>query len=178
MEESEIPADVQEKILRFAQMCSRSRTDEEPGLCGTSVQFPWESWVSFIDPPFYIKYLGMRPEWVDMTEILRRMDLGIYDEEEFKEALAWVRAALQGRATIRIRTVRAHSGQQKDEEWEFVVKMTHHCAGYYAEGNERLADKWASYEEALGRNAIVCRLPGTADVDGLSAEWQTLPKRF
>ena len=57
-----------------------------------SVQFPWEIMGSFIDPLFYIKYLGMRPEWVDMTEILRRMDLGIYDEEKFQEALAWVKA--------------------------------------------------------------------------------------
>ena len=39
---------------------------------------------SFLDPLFYIQYLGMRPEWVDMTEILRRMEYGIYDEEEFQ----------------------------------------------------------------------------------------------
>ena len=34
----------------------------------------------------------MRVEPVDMTEFVRRIDEGIYDQEEFERALAWVKA--------------------------------------------------------------------------------------
>ena len=47
---------------------------------------------SYCDASFFQKYLGIRPEWVDMTEIVRRITLGIYDPEEYDRALAWVKA--------------------------------------------------------------------------------------
>ena len=156
MEESEIPSDVQEKILRFARCAAvvgQMKNRAYVGIGAVSMGIMG----SFIDPLFYIKYLGMRPEWVDMTEILRRMDLGIYDEEKFKEALAWVKAHCREGHDPNPDS-RAHSRQQKDEEWEFVVKMTL-IVKDIMEGNERLADK-GFVEESLGRNALFAGFQG------------------
>ena len=41
------------------------------------------------DPDFFQEYLGMRNEYVDCSEIARRIELGIFDQEEFKRAMAW-----------------------------------------------------------------------------------------
>ncbi len=41
------------------------------------------------------RYFGIRAEWVDEVEILRRMALGIYDHEEYEKALAWIRENCQ-----------------------------------------------------------------------------------
>ena len=82
MEDDSIPADVAEKILRFAQ-CSiavgEMRNKSYVGFGGVSMGIMG----SFIDPKFLIHYLGIRPEWVDMTEILRRIEYGIYDHKEY-----------------------------------------------------------------------------------------------
>ena len=156
MEESEIPSDVQEKILRFARCAAvvgQMKNRAYVGIGAVSMGIMG----SFIDPLFYIKYLGMRPEWVDMTEILRRMDLGIYDEEKFQEALAWVKAHCKEGHDPNPDS-RAHSRRQKDEEWEFVVKMTL-IVKDIMEGNERLADK-GFVEESLGRNALFAGFQG------------------
>ena len=50
---------------------------------------------SYCDADFFQKYLGIRAEWVDMTEVLRRVEAGIYDHEEYEKALAWVKAGWQ-----------------------------------------------------------------------------------
>ena len=47
---------------------------------------------SYCDADMFQKYFGIRAEWVDMTEIIRRITLGIYDHEEYEKALAWVKA--------------------------------------------------------------------------------------
>ena len=83
MEETEIPEDVREKILRFARCAAvvgQMKNKSYVGIGAVSMGIMG----SFLDPLFYIQYLGMRPEWVDMTEILRRMDLGIYEKEKFE----------------------------------------------------------------------------------------------
>ncbi len=150
MEDTEIPADVQEKILRFARCAlavGQLRNKSYVGLGAVSMGIMG----SFLDPKFYIQYLGMRPEWVDMTEILRRMDLGIFDEDEFQKALAWVKEKCREGHDPNPDS-RAHSRQQKDEEWEFVIKMTM-IVKDIMQGNEKLKEK-GFVEEALGRNAI------------------------
>ena len=91
MEEQEIPKDVQEKILRFARCAIAAGEMQNKSYVGFGA-VSMGIMGSFLDPAFYAQYLGMRSEWVDMTEILRRMDLGIYDQEEYKEALTWVYA--------------------------------------------------------------------------------------
>lgn len=50
---------------------------------------------SIVDRHFFKNYLGLGVESVDMIEIDRRIALGIYDAEEYKEARAWVRDRLR-----------------------------------------------------------------------------------
>lgn len=156
MNEEEIPRDVQEKILRFAR-CSialgQMRNKSYIGFGAVSMGIMG----SFLDPYFYIHYLGMRPEWVDMTEILRRIELGIYDHEEFKRALMWVKEKCREGKDPNPYS-RAHSRKQKDEEWEFVVKMTMILRDIML-GNEKL-DEMGFKEEALGRNALFAGFQG------------------
>lgn len=150
MEDEEIPEDVQEKILRFARCAAvvgQLRGKSYVGFGSVSMGIMG----SFLDPLFYIQYLGMRPEWVDMTEILRRMDYGIYDEEEFHTALEWVKEKC-GEGHDPNPDSHAHTRAQKDEEWEFVVKMTIIIKDIM-QGNSKLAEKGFA-EEALGRNAL------------------------
>lgn len=68
---------------------------------------------SFLDPSFYIQYLGMRPEWVDMTEILRRMDQGIYESGGVSGGTYMGQNSTAKRAMIRIRqSVRIHGSRR------------------------------------------------------------------
>ncbi len=46
---------------------------------------------SIVVPDFFREYLGMRNEYVDSSEVLRRIEKKIYDEAEFEKALAWVK---------------------------------------------------------------------------------------
>ena len=86
-----IPADVAEKILRFAR-CAVAvgwmKNKAYVNLGGVAMGIAG----SFCDAELFQKYFGMRAEWVDMTEIVRRITLGIYDAEEYERALAWVKA--------------------------------------------------------------------------------------
>ena len=86
-----------------------------------------------------------------MTEILRRMDQGIYDPKEFQEALTWVKQHCKEGYDPNP-AERAHTRKQKDEEWEFVVKMTMIIRDVML-GNEKL-DAMGFKEEALGRNGL------------------------
>ena len=156
MEDDEIPGDVKEKILRFARCAAvvgQLKNKSYVGIGAVSMGIMG----SFLDPLFYIQYLGMRPEWVDMTEILRRMDQGIYDEEEFQRALAWVKEKCKEGHDPNPDS-RAHTRQQKDAEWEFVVKMTM-IVKDIMQGNEKLAEKGFA-EEALGKNALFAGFQG------------------
>lgn len=150
MEEEEIPGDVQEKILRFAKCAlavGQMQNKAYVGFGAVSMGIMG----SFLDPAFYMHYLGMRPEWVDMTEILRRMEQGIYDKEEFEEAIQWVRANCKEGYDPNSKE-RAHSREDKDREWEVVVKMTMIVRDVML-GNDRLAEI-GFQEEALGRNGL------------------------
>lgn len=156
MEDTAIPEDVQEKLLRFAQCAlavGQMRNKSYVSIGGISMGIM----SSQLDPKFYIQYLGMRPEWIDMTEILRRIQLKIYDEEEYERALSWIRANCpegfdKNRADLK------HTPEQKEKEWEFIAKMTLIIRDIML-GNEKLGDKgWQ--EEALGKNALFCGFQG------------------
>src|SRR5271156_1573718 len=85
-----IPADVQEKLLRFARAglaVALMRGKSYLGMGGVSMGIAG----SIVDQPFFESYLGMRVETIDMTEFLRRMDKGIFDPAEYKKALAWTK---------------------------------------------------------------------------------------
>ena len=144
-----IPADVQEKILRFAKAAiavGSMRNKAYVGIGSVAMGIAG----SFLNPDLMQKYFGIRAEWVDMSEILRRVDLGIYDHEEYEKALAWAKANCpEGDDN----NIKPHNAEQKAAEWEFVVKMTLICRDIM-KGNPKLGEM-GFHEEALGRNAIV-----------------------
>jgi L-fucose/D-arabinose isomerase len=151
-----IPADVQEKLLRFARAglaAAMLRGKSYLSLGGTSMGIAG----SIVDQPFFESYLGMRVEAVDMSEFTRRIDEGIYDPEEYKKAMDWTKAnCKEGREYNAPDNQR--SRVQKDQDWETVVKMAMIGRDLMV-GNPRLADVGFE-EEALGHNAIVAGFQG------------------
>ena len=112
---------------------------------------------SYVDVDFLQKYLGMRTEWVDMTEILRRINLGIYDHEEYERALAWTKEHCKEGMDINAgkdfpEVIKKSRYIPEDEQWEFIVKHAIVCRDIL-QGNPKLAEMGWS-EEALGRNGI------------------------
>ena len=110
-------------------------------------------WVSLVPTAILSssKYLGIRAEWVDMSEVHRRITYDIYDKEEYNKALAWAKEKCPEGYDKNIDD-KKHTREQKDKEWEFVVKMTLICRDIML-GNEKLSQiGWE--EEALGRNGI------------------------
>ncbi|HTY86029.1 MAG TPA: L-fucose isomerase, partial [Candidatus Acidoferrum sp.] len=148
--DTSIPADVQEKILRFARAglaVALMRGKSYLSLGAVSMGIAG----SIVDQPFFESYLGMRVECVDMTELVRRIEEKIYDEREFKRALAWTRSNCRaGKDWNPAKS--QHDRARKDWEWETVVKMTMVARDLMA-GNPRLAELGFG-EEALGHNAV------------------------
>lgn len=151
-----IPADVEEKILRFAKCAvavglMRNKAYVNFGSVSMGIMG------SFCDPSFFQKYLGIRAEWVDMTEILRRITLGIYDEAEYQQVLTWVKTTFKegfdcnaGKNLPEVIT--KSKAVPADKDWEFIAKQVLVCRDIML-GNKKLDDMgW--HEEALGRNAI------------------------
>ncbi len=151
-----IPEDVQEKILRFArcavvvgQMKNRAYVNFGSIAMGIAG--------SYCDAAFWQEYFGIRAEWVDMTEILRRIKLEIYDHEEYDKALAWVKEYCkegfdknEGKNFPEIIT--KSRVIPPDKNWEFIVKQTLIVRDIML-GNKKI-DEMGWHEEALGRNAI------------------------
>ena len=106
------------------------------------------------------KYFGIRAEWVDMTEILRRIDLEIYDKEEYEKELAWIKAKCkEGKDhNSGIWEQKGFTREELDKQWEFVAKMTLIVKDIML-GNEKL-NEIGRHEEALGRNAILAGFQG------------------
>lgn len=145
-----IPADVQEKLLRFAKAglaAAIMRGKSYLSLGGTSMGIAG----SIVDQPFFEQYLGVRVEAVDMSELVRRIAEKIYDPAEFKRALAWTRENCKEGKDVNSKDQR-RDAKAKDKEWETVVKMTL-IARDLMIGNPRLAELGFG-EEALGHNAI------------------------
>ncbi|MBQ2977969.1 MAG: L-fucose isomerase [Clostridia bacterium] len=151
-----IPEDVQEKIIRFARgavAVGWMKNKAYVNLGGVSMGIMG----SFCDHGVFQKYLGIRPEWVDMTEILRRMTLEIYDHEEYEKALKWVKANCKegfdknaGKNLPEI--IRKSKVVPADKDWEFITKLTI-IARDILYGNPKL-DEMGWHEEALGKNAV------------------------
>src|SRR5664279_2975980 len=151
-----IPADVQEKILRFARAglaVALMRGKSYLGMGGVSMGIAG----SIVDQTFFEDYLGMRVETIDMTEFLRRMDKGIFDQAEYKKALKWVKANCpEGKDYNSPQTTRPRP--QLDSEWEKSVKMSL-IARDLMVGNPKLAEMGFG-EEAHGHNAIAAGFQG------------------
>lgn len=151
-----IPEDVQGKLLNFAKA----------GLAVATIR--GKSYLSMgtvsmgiagciVDEGFFQNYLGMRNEYVDMTEFIRRMERGIYDKEEYKRALEWTKKHCKEGEDVNP-PERQRSAGQKAQDWETVVKMAL-IARDLMVGNPKLAEMGYG-EEAEGRNAIAAGFQG------------------
>jgi L-fucose isomerase len=151
-----IPEDVQGKLLRFARAglaVATMRGKSYLAMGGVSMGIAG----SIVDQSLFEDYLCMRVETVDMSEFIRRIEEGIFDPEEFKRALAWVKENCpEGKDYNPPENQR--SREQKDADWETSVKMAL-IARDLMVGNPRLAELGHG-EEALGRNAIVAGFQG------------------
>ena len=158
LDDNSIPADVAEKILRWtraavavAQMRGQSYLSIGSQCMGIAG--------SIVDQNFFQEYLGMRNESVDETEILRRMEEGIYDHEEYDKAMAWTEQYCKSKeGWDKNRPERQKTREQKDADWEFVVKMTL-IVRDLMQGNPRLREMGFK-EEAIGHNAIAAGFQG------------------
>jgi len=156
IDDDTIPEDVQEKLLKFSKAglaVATMRGKSYLSIGGVSMGIAG----SQVIPSFFQDYLGMRNEYVDMTEIVRRIEEEIYDKEEYEKALHWVKENCK-KGKDRNRKEIRHSRQQKDAEWEMVVKMTL-IARDLMIGNKRLAELGFT-EEAEGHNALVAGFQG------------------
>jgi len=145
-----MPEDVEEKILRFVRAgmaVALMRGRSYLSLGGTSMGIAG----SVVDSAFFEKYLGMRVEAVDMSEITRRIERGIFDPKEYKKALNWVKKNCPEGDDYNSPEMQ-RSREQLDSEWEKSVKMAL-IARDLLQGNPKLAELGFG-EEALGRNAI------------------------
>ena len=153
-----IPADVQEKLLRFAKAgIAAAMLKGKSYLSIGSVSMGIAG--SIVNSDFFQEYLGMRNEYVDMSEIIRREKLGIFNPEEFKKAMEWTAKNCkpnEGEDTND--DDKKKSREQLDSEWEFVVKMTMIMRDLMI-GNPKLRELGFG-EEALGHNAIASGFQG------------------
>ena len=157
MTDTEVPEDVREKILLFARgavAVGWMRNKSYVNIGGVAMGIMG----AYCDTNMMQKYFGIRAEWVDMTEILRRMMLGIYDPAEYEKALAWIHANCRegfdknaGKDFIEI--VRRSKVVPPDKDWEFSAKMSLIVRDILY-GNPKL-DEMGWHEEALGKNAVV-----------------------
>jgi len=148
--DTSIPADVQEKILRVTKAALASALMK--GKSYLSVGYTSMGIAgSTVDPDFFQEYLGMRTEFVDSIEVKRRIDLEIYDHEEYEKALNWVKTNCK-EGGDRNAPDKQSDRERKDWEWEIAVKMTLICRDLMI-GNPKLAEMGFG-EEARGHNAI------------------------
>ena len=154
-DQKEIPEDVKEKLLRFGRAA----------VAAASMR--GKSWLqigsicmgiggSIIDSAFIEEYLGMRVESVDEVEIIRRMTEEIYDKAEYEKALAWTKKYCK-EGWDKNPEFLQKSREQKDKDWEFVVKMMVIIKDLM-NGNKNLPA--GCEEEMVGHNAIAAGFQG------------------
>ena len=155
IDDATIPADVEEKLLRFgraavATATMRGKSYLQIGSICMGIGG------SIIDSDFLESYFGLRVESVDEVEIIRRMTEGIYDEAEYQKALAWAKEKCIIGFDKNPDSVRK-SDEVKDEQFEFVVKMAVIIKDLM-NGNKNLPE--GCEEEAVGHNAIAAGFQG------------------
>lgn len=151
-----IPEDVKEKILRFARGAMSvgwMKNKAYVNIGGISMGIAG----SYCNADMFQKYFGIRAEWVDMSEVIRRITLEIYDHDEFEKAYAWIKANCPegfdvNAGKILPEIIRKSKVVSPDKDWEFIAKLTIIIKDILY-GNEKLGEMgW--HEEALGKNAI------------------------
>ncbi len=153
--DTSIPEDVKEKILRFVRSAVAVKTMQDKsylqigsvcmGIAG-----------SIINPEFFEEYLGMRVESVDEVEIIRRMEQEIYDKDEYEKALKWAKEKCI-RGFDKNPENLQKSPEMKEADWEFSVKMMCIIKDLMS-GNPNLPD--GREEEMGGHNAIAAGFQG------------------
>jgi L-fucose isomerase len=154
--DTSIPEDVEGKLLRFASAglaVATMRGKSYLAMGGVSMGIAG----SIVDHALFEDYLGMRVDAVDMTEFTRRIHEGIYDPDEFRHALGWVKKNCPEGKDYNPPSNR-RTREQKDADWETSIKMAL-IARDLMIGNPRL-DELGYSEEALGRNAIAAGFQG------------------
>ena len=150
---SGITEDVKEKILRFARcalVVGQLKNKAYVSIGSVAMGIGG----SFLDANRMQKYFGIRAEWVDMTEILRRIELNIYDKTEYEKEIAWIKKNCKEGEDFNDGAwgQKAFTREELDRQWEFVAKMTLIVKDIML-GNVKL-NELGRHEEALGRNAI------------------------
>ena len=148
-DETEIPDDVREKLLRFGRAAvavatMRGKSYLQIGSICMGIAG------SIVNPDFFEEYLGMRVESVDEVEIIRRMEKGIYDKAEYEKALAWTKTNCPEGFDKNPPELQK-TAEEKEKDWEFVVKMMCIIKDLY-NGNPNLPA--GCEEEMVGHNAI------------------------
>ena len=155
LEDGEIPEDVKEKILRFARAAVAAATMRGKSYLQIGAQCMGIAG-SCINYDFFEEYLGMRVESVDEVEIIRRMEKGIYDKEEYRKALEWKNKYCGTGLDTNPDFVK-RSQKEMDKSWEFTVKMAL-IVKDLMNGNDNLPENFS--EEKLGHNAIAAGFQG------------------
>ena len=154
-DDTSIPADVEEKLLRFGRAAVAAATMRDKSYLQIgSVTMGIGG--SIIDSDFIESYLGMRVESVDEVEIIRRMTEGIYDEKEFQKALAWAKENCKLGFDKNPEFLQK-SDEEKEKQFEFVVKMAV-IVKDLMNGNKNLPE--GCEEESVGHNAIAAGFQG------------------
>ncbi|WP_216403246.1 L-fucose isomerase [Arcanobacterium phocae] len=148
----EVTEDVKEEILRFARAAIAVGALRNKSYLQIGSQCMGIAG-SMVDRQFFLDYLGMTVESVDMIEIDRRITQGIYDPEEYERARAWVRDALVEGEDIVNKEEDKLDEKTREEQWDYVTKMVLIGRDLML-GNPRLAELGHG-EEAAGHNAIV-----------------------
>lgn len=151
-----IPKDVQEKLVNFAKAglavaSMRGKAYLSMGTVAMGIAG------CIVDENFFQNYLGMRNEYVDMTEFVRRIERDIYDVEEFEKALQWVKENCEEGQDVNPEDIQ-RSREQKDKDWATVVKMALIGRDLMV-GNPKLLELGYG-EEALGHYAIAAGFQG------------------
>ncbi|WP_435169942.1 L-fucose isomerase [Paenibacillus glycanilyticus] len=154
--DTSIPDDVRGKLLSFAKSglavaYMRGKSYLSMGSVSMGIAG------SIVSDSFFQEYLGMRTEYIDMSEFVRRFEEQIYDPAEFERALAWVKENCAEGPDNNPEAIQT-SREKKDQDWETVVKMTM-IARDLMIGNPRLAELGFG-EEAMGHNAVVSGFQG------------------
>lgn len=151
-----IPEDVKEKLLLFSKAAlAKGLMQGKAYLSIGSVSMGIAG--SMVDESFFQQYLGMRNEYVDSTELIRRMELGIYDHEEYERALAWTKEKCHFGKDNNAPENQI-SDEEKTQQVEFIVKMTLISRDLMV-GNPKLA-ALGYEEEAEGHFAIAAGFQG------------------
>ncbi len=153
-DDTTIPEDVKEKLLRFGRCAvavGMMRSRSYLNIGGVSMGIGG----SYCNSDFFQNYLGIRAEWVDMTEILRRIELEIYDHAEYEKLLVWMQEKCPEGMDL---NEKPHTPEQKQADWAFCAKMTLIIRDLML-GNPVLKEmNWL--EESRGHNAILAGFQG------------------